>query len=108
MRSSGRVWIRFSFLKEFEIMLFQVRSKRVFEAIQFWDTLESLEELGKFLPSPLVVDYTDPDKPILILPVFLYEAEVAQVGDWILKSGENCYCAIESDIFEEYYERIEK
>lgn len=75
----------------------------VIQAIQYFDTVESMEGLSAFMPDPLVIDYAIPQNPVVKIQT-LEGTMQAQVGDWIIKGVKGEFYPCKPDIFEMTYE----
>lgn len=78
----------------------------VIEAIQFFDTVESIEELSDFVDNQdVVVDYKNPEKPIMKIET-LEGIMSASEGDYIIKGVNGEFYPCKPDIFEKTYDPV--
>jgi hypothetical protein len=78
----------------------------VVEAVQFKDDAASLNKLSEFMNDDLVVDYKDPQNPVVKIKT-LEGVLTAQVGDYIIKGINGEFYPCKPDIFEKTYEPID-
>lgn len=75
----------------------------VIEAVQFFDTSESIEELSKFIDNQnLRVSYADPINPVVKIET-LEGVMNASVGDYIIKGINGEFYPCKPDIFDKTY-----
>lgn len=77
----------------------------VIEAVQFFDTVESLEALQELGIDPLRLGYENPENPELKIET-LEGVMTASVGDWIIKGVSGEFYPCKPDIFEKTYEPV--
>lgn len=75
------------------------------EAVQFFDTTESIMELSDFIDDEIRVDYADKDNPCLKIET-LEGTMKASVGDYIIKGVKGEFYPCKPDIFNETYEPV--
>lgn len=79
----------------------------VIEAVQFFNTTESIEKLSGFVDNQdVVVDYKNPEKPIMKIET-LEGIMSASEGDYIIKGVNGEFYPCKLDIFEKTYELVE-
>ena len=79
----------------------------VIEAVQFFNTTESIEKLSGFVDNQdVVVDYKNPEKPIMKIET-LEGIMSASEGDYIIKGVNGEFYPCKPDIFEKTYELVE-
>lgn len=76
------------------------------EAVQFFDTTESIMELSDFIGYEIRIDYKDKNNPILRIKT-LEGIMKASVGDYIIKGVKGEFYPCKPDIFEATYEKVE-
>lgn len=82
-----------------------VKRPVVIEAVKFYDSPESLEELLKFGLGKVIVDYSDPDTPLL--KIHTLEGVMSAVeGDYIIKGVDGEFYPCKPKIFHKTYEQI--
>lgn len=78
----------------------------VIEAVQFYDTPESLVELVGLGLKPVHIDYSLPKMPVLKIHT-LEGVMTAIEGDFIVKGVKGEFYPCKPDIFTETYEQID-
>ena len=78
----------------------------IVDAVQFFDTADSLQELSEFVGKAIRVDYSSPNKPTLKINT-LEGPHIASVGDYIIKGVKGEFYPCKPDIFEMTYEKVE-
>lgn len=76
------------------------------EAVQFFDTTESIMELSDFIGEGMSVDYADRNHPELKIETKLGQMR-ANIGDYVVKGGEGDFFIVDYAIFNESYEKVE-
>ena len=79
----------------------------VIEAVQFFDTVESINELSEFIDDQnLRVSYENPEHPVVKIET-LEGIMTASVGDYILKGIQGEFYPCKPEIFEKTYEQVQ-
>lgn len=78
----------------------------VIDAVQFFDTFESLEALQELGIEPLRLGYENHDNPVLKIET-LEGVMTASPGDWIIKGINGEFYPCKPDIFKKTYEPAE-
>lgn len=81
----------------------------VIEAIQFFDTDESVFELAELMNAnylDLHISYKDKDDPKIIIETLEGEMK-GSVGDYIIKGVNGEFYPCKPDIFEKTYDKVE-
>lgn len=78
----------------------------VIEAVQFFETAESITEISDLAGKNIIINYNDPKNPYLKIET-LEGTMKANVGDYIIKGVRGELYPCKKDIFEETYEKVE-
>ena len=79
----------------------------VIEAVQFFDTTDSLHQISEFIGDTFIVRVSYKNKNNPVLPIATLEGVMmASEGDWIIKGVNGEFYPCKPDIFEKTYELV--